>query len=180
MSRKMTTRLFALLSAIIYFILGGMILTRPGVALASIIFVIGIFLLIAGIFLIVDGARLPSIFSSKTAYIFDGVLLSILGAIFIFGNAFINITVLAYLLVFWFMVSSIIHIFIVWAIGGWVTIVSIILNMFVFICSLMALADPMLAQGVLIWYLALQFIMFGVNKLIIVFAPNSELDDNIL
>lgn len=176
MSRTMKTRLFALLSAIIYLLLGGMILMNPGATLSSLILVMGIFLLIAGVFLIVDGIQLSSFVPYKAAYIFDGILLLLIGFIFTFGNTYINIVALSYMLVIWFIASAIIQIYFVWPIGGWITVVSIILNMFVIIMSLFALSDPVIAQGILIWYLAFQFILFGINRLLVVFDSRTNLE----
>lgn len=176
MSEVTKTRIFALLSAIIYFIVGGVILLNPGVGLISFVYAIGVLLLLGGIFLVVDGIRLPSFIPYRFAYVLDGILLAILGALFVFGNSLVNISVLAYMLIFWFIISAIIQIFLVWSVGGWVSVVSIILNAIVIVLAVFSIGNPAVAEGILIWYLALEFIVAGINRLFIVFAPTDYLD----
>jgi len=172
MSKTARIRIFSLLSAVIYFILGGLLLTRPGETLVSLIFVMGIFLILVGIFLVIDGVSLPHGSSYKTAYILDGVLAILLGIVLAFGNAYFNISVLAYTLVIWMMVSSFIQIYLAWPLGMWARILTIILCIIVVILSVYALLDPLLAQGLLVWYLAYQFILLGMIRLVIALDPD--------
>jgi len=173
MSRAVKTRLFALLSAIIYFILGVLLLTRPGATLVSLIIILGILLILIGIFLVIDGVSLPELSSYKVPYILDGVLAFLLGLVFVLGNAYVNISVLAYMLVIWMMVSSFIQIYLAWPLGMWARIFAILLCILVVILSVFALLDPTLAQGLLVWYLAYQFILLGMIRLVIALDPDT-------
>ncbi|MGL4383579.1 MAG: DUF308 domain-containing protein, partial [Bacilli bacterium] len=106
----MKSKVFNIISALIYFAAAVVVLNAPVMSVLVLMYTIGIMLAIGGIALLVDAFSLPKGFPGKSFVIFEAILLVILGLFFIFGNAIINAATLIYLLLGWFIVTSIIQI----------------------------------------------------------------------
>ena len=151
-----------------------MVLMWPVATVVTVVYFIGGFLLVGGIFLMYDAFKLPSEVGSKGFLLFDGVIVTILGALFIFGNTFVGAALLIYTLIIWFMFTSIMQIIVsVKMKSGW-SVITIILDLIVIGLSIYALFNPLVAAGIFVWTISFQFMFIGITKLLLSFAPTKS------
>lgn len=164
------TRIWAILSGIISFALGIFLISKPVFSLLTLVLILGGFLITSGIFLIIDAIKLPKEFDIRSSFIFEGIMLIIIGLFFALGNSAISIATLSSLLLFWFILTSILQIQTAWTFKqNWVSILSIVLNVLVIGLSIYSMFDPLLASSILAWTISVEFIISGINKILVAF-----------
>lgn len=169
-------RVLSFVVGIILAVVGFFIIANPDEALVSLILVIGVFLLISGFVAVIDSIRIPAFIPGKSLLMVEGIMQMIIGGLFSFGNQFIASAVLGYLLVFTMIISSIVHISFVSAISrGGMAIFSIILNIITIGLGVYILFNPILASGVLITAVGFQFIIAGIERMVITFIPTDSI-----
>lgn len=169
-------RVLSFVVGIILAVVGFIIIANPDEALVSLILVIGVFLLISGFVAVIDSIRIPAFIPEKSLLMVEGIMQMIIGGLFAFGNQFIASAVLGYLLVFTMIISSIVHISFVSAISrGGMAIFSIILNIITIGLGVYVLFNPILASGVLITAVGFQFIIAGIERMVITFIPTDSI-----
>lgn len=169
----MKNKVWSILAALAYFALGAMVLMWPVATVVAVVYFVGGFLLVGGIFLMYDAFKLPSEEGSKGFLLFDGVIVTILGALFLFGNTFIGAALLIYTLIIWFMFTSVMQIIVSVKMKSRWAIVTIILDLIVIALSVYALFNPLVAAGIFVWTIAFQFMFVGITKLLLSFGPTN-------
>lgn len=161
-------RIWSILSGVISLFLGTLVITNPIPSLLTFVMILGAFMITAGIFVIIDAIRLPKELGHRSSFIFEGMMLVIIGLFFAVGNTFTSIASLSFLLLFWFIFTSIIQLQYAWTIKhNWVGMLSILLNVVVIGLSIYSLFNPILAASILAWTIALEFMISGVNKILL-------------
>lgn len=167
--KNMTTgnRILGIIVGILYIFFGFYAMSNPAATLITVsIFVSGV-MIIGGASLIVSAYRAEE-GNTKSGQMLEGILLLVLGLIFLFGNSNADIYILSYLLLFWFIASSAIQLQFALTIEKlWVKVIFILLNLFVLGYSIYFLFFPGLAAELLVVTIGILFITTGVNRIVV-------------
>ena len=148
--------------------LGLIVIAFPGYTTLTVIFFTGWLFLALGVSLFIFGLRLPSGTQIKPLYIIEGLMLFLLGAVFVFGNPVITTVMMIYALIFWFIANAILGVVFAsrcLSTGG--RVASLIINLLVIIVAVMAIFDPALASSLFILTLAYNFMFTGISRLVL-------------
>lgn len=168
MREKKYNRIWSLVAGFVFLALGVFVFLNPIKSLVTAVSVIGVFMLVGGILSMIDAWRLPKILTMRSTLLFDGMMLTLLGALFAFGNSLIASTALSYVLLFWFMLTSIIQIQYSFVIQKtWVKVLSNIMNIVVIVLSIYTIFNPILANSLLAFTIAYGFIFHGLGRLLV-------------
>ncbi|MCV2508913.1 MAG: hypothetical protein N4Q32_00525, partial [Neisseriaceae bacterium] len=125
---------------------------------------------------IIEAARLPSSVTLRNSWIVDGVLMVIIGGVFAFVPSSISLAILGYTLIFWFIYTSIVQIWVatkIPAVEGsnstWIKWLVIILSVIVIVLSIYGLFNYPFTQALLYVVVAFQFIFLGVIRFLYAF-----------
>lgn len=174
MERKKTSKFMLLIEGILFIILGIYSLSNPGALILTMAFFFRWFLLLTGIFSILAGFFSEDK-SLKSGEFLQGIMLIILALIFIFASSLGGAAVLIYLIVSFFLFSSMAGL--VNSIqnrSGSFRIISVLLNLLVISISIQALFNPLLATGIFVFSLSFNFLLLGLNSLLAIFMPQKS------
>lgn len=133
--------------------------------------VLGIFMLVSGIFLLIEALRLPYSSLIRNSLIVDSLLLIIIGLGFAFLSSSVTVTVLGYILLIWFIFTSILQIWLASKFNvGWSKWLIIILSLLVIVFSLYGITNLEFVWGILYFTIAFQFIFLGVIRIVYAFT----------
>lgn len=170
---NIASRVMYLISGIVYLFLGILVLNNPVTALTSLVLVVALMLLFSGIITLVDGFRVKASDTGnlvKGHLIFEGILVTSIGLLFLFGSNVFGVIVLAKLMVIWFIVISITHItYSLVAFTGFMRILGLALNIFLLVFSISLLFNPILATGSLVWFMSIHFMILAFDRFMHVF-----------
>lgn len=153
---------------IVYIIFGIYVMNTPETTLLSLALFVGIALFVGGLVLIIDSFRLPYLPHLRSSMLTEGILLFVLGLIFLLGNVDRDVKILSYLLLFWFIATSALQIQFAIAIEKvWVKVLVIVINLFVIAYSVWFLFNPDAAAYLLVATTGVLFISSGINKIIV-------------
>lgn len=115
-----------------------------------------------------DAFRLSKEDRTRVLLIFEGILFTIFGLMFFLGSTVVGVTVISYMLVFWFILVSVINMQYSLTVDTmWVKVLSVTLNIIVLIISVYSLFDPQLSVTIMYLSVAWQFLLSGFNKILI-------------
>lgn len=174
METKNTSKFMLLIQGILFIILGIYSLSNPGALILTMAFFLRWFLLFTGI-----ASLLTGFFSEdkqvKSSHYMEGAMLMIVALIFIFGSSLLSAAVLIYLLIGWFLFSSMAGVVnAITSRSGFFRIASILLNLLVIAISIQALFNPSLATGIFVFSLSFNFLLLGLNSLLEIFIPRNR------
>ncbi len=166
--KTLWTRLVGLVAGIIYVIFGMLMIQNPNTTLATLSLVMGWTVTISGFLAIAHAIKFKDVPEVQSGSMMEGMLLLVLGLMFLFGNFLNSTQILAYLLVFWIIIDSAAQLqFIASLPGGGVTkIVVLIMDTFIIAYGLFMLFNPGIAENFLVWYLGFGFISTGIAKFV--------------
>lgn len=172
---NISKRIFYFLTGFVYIALGSYVFANPGVTIVVLVNVLALLMIAAGVFTLIEGMRMNQYEHTtleKGLEVFEGVVVIVLGFIFWFGSDVFGAVVLAYMMVFWFIVLSISHIsFAMVALKGWGRIILLALNVFLLIFSVSLLFNPVLAAGTMVWFVGFQFYFMAMDRFLHAFLP---------
>lgn len=149
------------------------VLHHPGATLATLTFLFALVAIIRGVATLASFSHLRQLTGGLSwISLLAGVLDILLGLVFLFNLQAGAIT-LAYLFAFWFLVDSIsglINAGHMRSAGtGWF-ILTVVLDVFAVVVSLLLIMQPVVAAVGLIVLLATDFLILGINAIIVAFA----------
>lgn len=162
----------AVLAGIVAIIFGLFALAMPGTMLVSLVLFFAIFALIEAIILIISGVMAGGgEGSARWVLIGAGVVLLILGVLAIYNPTGFVLTI-AFLIGLWMFVLGL---FQLWA-GiadrsapyWWLTLIAGIIGI---IAGLYIMTQPVAGSVVLVWVLGIYAIVFGIERIVMAFAP---------
>lgn len=159
------TKIVSALSGIVYVVFGILMINNPITTLASLSLLMGWVVTISGILSLINAFRFRNHPDANVSFV-DGLLLLLLGLMFLFGDFIRNTLVLSYLLVFWIILDSMLQLQFVLSIkgGGWAKILTIILDVIIIVYGINLLFNPGRAEGFLVFSLGFAFIVTGISK----------------
>ena len=166
MEQNSTRRIWSMIAGGIFIALGIFVISNPIKSLQTGVLIVGMLMLVGGVLAVIDAMSLPKVLSMRQTLLFDAIMLVLMGALFTFGNTFIASTALSFILLWWFILTSIIQIQFSFVIGkAWVKLASNAVNLFVIAMSIYTMFNPLLANSVLAFAIAYNFIFMGVSRL---------------
>lgn len=169
MERTDRNRVLIFIQGVLLLILGFYSLAHPGALILTMALFFRWFLLITGIFNLITGLSHNEEKELRTSHILGGIVLIVLALIFMFSS-YLSEAVLIYTLVGWFIYSSIASIALSFSYKtGALKFISIIFNVIVIIIAIQALFNPALAGGIFVITLAFNFILLGINEILLIF-----------
>lgn len=164
---SMSKRITGIIFGLIYLIAGIFIMNNPAAALITLSISLGWVLLAAGIILVIFSITQHYDFMGHTTSLIEGILASLLGLMFLFGNKINNATVLSYLLIFWIIIDSAVRLqFARYIPRTGIKITVIILDLVVLGYCIFMLFNPSIATSFLVFVSGVSFIGTGISKLI--------------
>lgn len=161
-------RVSLFISGLVGVILGMVFLYNPTLTLETTYIVFGIGIILTGVLLLMDAFSLSKEDKGRSLLIFEGLMFVLFGVMFFLGSTVIGVTVISYMLVFWFMLVAIINMQYSFAIDtGWVKLLSVGLNVLVLAISIYSIFDPQLSVTIMYLSVAWQFLLSGFNKILI-------------
>ncbi len=103
-------RISLFISGLVGLILGMIFLYNPALTLETTYIVFGTGILLTGILLLMDAFSLSKENKLRSLLIFEGIMFTLFGVMFFLGPTVVGVTVISYMLVFWFMLVAIINI----------------------------------------------------------------------
>ena len=103
-------RISLFISGLVGLILGMIFLYNPALTLETTYIVFGTGILLTGILLLMDAFSLSKENKLKSLLIFEGIMFTLFGVMFFLGPTVVGVTVISYMLLFWFMLVAIINI----------------------------------------------------------------------
>lgn len=103
-------RISLFISGLVGLILGMIFLYNPALTLETTYIVFGTGILLTGILLLMDAFSLSKENKLRSLLIFEGIMFTLFGVMFFLGSTVVGVTVISYMLVFWFMLVAIINI----------------------------------------------------------------------
>lgn len=168
-------RWLAVLAGVVAILFGFYAIAMPGMTLASLLFVFAIFAIVEGAILLFGGIAAGSD-TGNLRWILVGaaVVTLILGILAIWNPVGFVLTV-TFLVGLWAFVLGLFQVFA--GIAGrsapywWVTLISGIIGVIV---GLYIMTNPVAGAVVLVWALAIYAIVFGIERIVMAFAPGPE------
>ena len=165
--RSLWSRLVALVAGFIYISFGFLMIQNPNTTLSTLSVIMGWTVTISGIMAIIYAVRFKNDPEIHSGSLFDGMLLLILGLMFLFGNFIDNTLVLAYLLVFWIIIDSAAQLQFVALLPSFgLKLLMMIVDTLIIAYGLYMLFNPHAAESFLVFYLGFGFISTGLAKFI--------------
>ncbi|WP_125704795.1 HdeD family acid-resistance protein [Lacticaseibacillus daqingensis] len=146
---------------------------NPGATMLALTFIFAILAIVRGIATL-DGFPKLHELTGKLAWLsaVAGVLDLLLGVVFLFNLVSAMVT-LAYLLAAWFLIDAIANLFnaghLRRAGAGWF-ILNLVLDLFAVLVGVLLLMQPVVAAVGLVTLLAIAFVIFGLNAIVMAFA----------
>lgn len=161
------------LSGIIFLIAGFFLIAQPSASLVSIVLIFGVMAIVQGISWLGNFFHYRDYVNGISFLaIVAGVLDILIGLTFI-TKIYVGAIVIAYLFATWFLIDSIIGIVMsshLRSFGRGYFWVSLILDIFGVVVAIMMLFDPLSSLLTLTMLLAIYFVIFGVNNVIVAIA----------
>lgn len=165
--RSIWSRLFAIVAGIIYVFFGILMIQNPNTTLATLSLVMGWVVTISGIVAIVYAIKFKDVPEVHTTSLTEGILLLLLGLVFLFGNFISNTLVLAYLLLFWLIVDSAAQLQFASALpASFMKYLLMVLDVCIIAYGIFLLFQPATAEAFLVFYTGFAFVSTGVTKFI--------------
>ena len=143
-----------------------MMISNPVTTLATVSFLMGWTTAIFGAVILVH-ALFGGDHEASSFSLVDGILLLILGLMFIFGDFIHNTLILAYLLLFWIIVDSMLQLqFVITFTRGWVKWFMMAMDIMIIVFGISLLFQPSAVEGFLVFYIGWGFILTGVSKVV--------------
>lgn len=159
-------RLAGIIAGVVYIGFGLLMIQNPSTTLKTLSIVMAWVVLISGIAIIAMGYMFNNLDKDiSRSNIADGVLLLILGLIFMFGSFINNTLILAYLLIIWIIMDSAFQLQLTAFIPRTgLRLVVMALDVFVIAFAIWLLFNPGEAEGFLVLYTGFAFISTGIGK----------------
>lgn len=162
-------KIVSMLAGLLYVILGILMIQNPNTTLATISLIMGWSITIAGASAVVYSIFYKTDFDEaldgKKVGLMEGLLLLILGLMFLFGNFINNTLILAYLLVFWIIMDSAMQLqltFLIQKTG--LRLLVMLLDILIIAYGIFLLFNPESAENFLVFYVGVGFVSTGVGK----------------
>lgn len=171
MEKQNRNRILILIQGVLLLALGFYTLAHPGAAILTMALFFRWFLMITGIFTLLTAFAHEKGSEIRKSHFFEGFMLIILALIFMFSSSIASAAILIYMVIGWFIYSSIASIIYSFTLrSGIFRIISILLSVIVIYISIQSLFDPALAAGIFVFTLAFNFILLGINEILLVFT----------
>lgn len=166
-TKSVWNRILSVIMGIIYIAFGSLLMRNPGVALKSLSWVLAWGTIIAGVLMFINAIRDKDEADQTIPRVVEAILIVVLGSMFLSGKYINNTLVLAYLLLFWNILDSMLQIqFLVKLPKRIWTLLVIIMDIVIIVYSFFLIFNPGLAEVMLIFYIGIGFIATGATKII--------------
>lgn len=163
--RSVYSRLVGILAGIVYAVVGLLMIQNPNTTLATLSLFMGWMVTISGLVAVVYALKFKNDPSVHSTSLLDGILLLLLGLMFLFGDFINNTMFLAYLLVFWIIIDSAAQLqYMSLLPKGGLKLLVIIMDALIIMYGIYMLFNPHAAENFLVFYLGFGFVSTGINK----------------
>lgn len=162
------SRVVGVAAGLIYIVFGMLMIQNPNTTLKTLSFMMAWIVLVSGVLALII-SYMTRRFSEEIhqGSLFDGIILLVLGLIFMFGNFISNTLFLAYMLLFWIIIDSALQLqFAAFIPKHGLRILVMVLDILIIAYGVWLLFNPGLAEGFLVLYTGFAFISTGVSKMI--------------
>ncbi|CAM3439568.1 hypothetical protein G7061_09425 [Erysipelothrix sp. HDW6B] len=158
-------KLKSVIVGILYVIFGIIVVMNPMTTLLSISLIIGWGMLAVGAVLVLNGIRLRAFPQISTMNTIEGILLLLLGVMFLFTDFIKSTQILAYLMMFWIITDAALQLqFASMIRTAWARYVVIIVDIIVIVYAVSMLFNPSAVESFMVLMLGFGFIVQGVNR----------------
>lgn len=165
--RSLWSRLVGLIAGFIYIVFGFLMIQNPNTTLGALSFIMGWTVTISGVLAVLYAIKFKNDPEVHSGSLLDGILLLVLGLMFLFGDFIDNAVVLAYLLAFWVIIDSAAQLQLVSLLpSGGLKMIIILMDLLIIAYGLFMLFHPAAAEGFLVFYLGFGFISTGITKFV--------------
>lgn len=163
--RSIYSRIIGIMAGIVYIVVGFLMIQNPNTTLATLSLFMGWMVTISGLAAVAYALKFKSDLSVHSTSLLDGILLLLLGLMFLFGDFIHNTMLLAYLLVFWIIIDSAAQLQYISLLpkGGLKNLI-MVMDALIILYGLYMLFNPQAAENFLVFYLGFAFLSTGINK----------------
>lgn len=166
-NKSFMQRVGGIVVGVLYITFGLVIISNPMATLRSLSFILGWTITVSGLSLFFSSFFIKGYHDFKTATMIEGLLIGLLGMVFLFGDFIDSTDILAYLLVFWIIINSAMQLQFAHLIPHMgIRIFTIALDIFVISYSIMMLFTPSKPQNFLVFVIGIGVIANGASKVI--------------
>lgn len=164
-TRSTLGKVVSILIGVVYVILGFLMIQYPITTLLTLSLVMGWIVTLSGISTIIYSLKFKEVTGIQNGRIVDGILLLILGLMFLFSDYINNTLILSYLLIFWVITDSALQIQLMSFIPkSGLTIFLIIMDILIILYGIYMLFNPGIAESFLVFYVGFGFVSTGFTK----------------
>ncbi|MFC6315649.1 HdeD family acid-resistance protein [Lapidilactobacillus achengensis] len=163
----------AFMSGIIYLIAGFFLFAKPSASIVSIVLLFGIMAIVQGISWIGNFFHYRDYLSGTSIFVLIAGILDILIGIVFITKIYAGAIVIAYVFATWFLIDSLIGLVVVShlrSFGRGYFWAALILEILSVVVALMLIFNPLSSLLTLTMLLALYFVIFGINNVIVAIA----------
>lgn len=169
-----TNKVLLFIEGLLLIILGFLVISQPVGSILILSSFLTWFLIFLGIAEIIR-AFTQSDSNHRMLSIAEGVIILILGLLFLFKSPIFSAVILVYLTIMWFLISSIAQISLASKVyNNGLKYLMYLLNIFVIIVCIYSLFDPGIAAGIFIFTLSFNFFMLGLSRILLMFSYRPE------
>ena len=167
-NNRLWVRIFAAVAGFIYITFGILMIQNPSTTLSALSLFLTWLVILGGLLVLAFGIFIKRIDEEiGKANLTDGALLLVLGLILMFGSFINNSLILAYLLIFWIIMDSVMQLQLSFFIpNSGIKLFIVILDVIIISYSIWLLFNPSGAESFLVLYTGVAFISTGVGKII--------------